>query len=103
MAIVAAGSLALAGAAWSGCGDDNADEAQDQVNEQIDDAQKEIDEAADDAGVDADKLQDEIDEQVDEAQDQVDQAMEDAPRPRRGARHSGPAVRAIATNRLPGP
>jgi ElaB/YqjD/DUF883 family membrane-anchored ribosome-binding protein len=76
--IVAALSIGLAGAAWSGCGDDDADEAQDKINQAVDEAQNEAEGLSDEAQDAIDEAQDQADEAVEEAQDDADDAVQDA-------------------------
>ena len=72
----AVGVLAIAatGAAWSGCGDD----AEDEANEIIDNAQEQVDEAVDAADEQSQELQDEVEQQVDEAQESAQDAVDAA-------------------------
>jgi hypothetical protein len=64
-------SIAAAGAAWSGCGESDeeqaVEDAQEQINEQLDEASQQFEE--------------ETGQSADEAQDALDQAFEDAPKP----------------------
>src|SRR5918995_2884207 len=65
VAALAALSLAVAGAAWSGCGGDDEDAA----NEQVDEIQEQVDEATED-------VEGEAQEGVDKAQEKIDKAQE---------------------------
>jgi hypothetical protein len=65
VAAIAALSIALTGAAWSGCGGGD-----DEADDQIDQVQEQVDEATEDAP-------DEAQEGIDEAQDKIDQAQDD--------------------------
>ncbi len=67
-------SIALAGAAWSGCGDDQADQVTDAASEAIDNAQNQADELSDEAQNAIDDAQ----QQGQEAQDAAEQAIQDA-------------------------
>lgn len=71
--IAVSASIALAGAAWSGCGDDS-DEVQDAINDASDQAQ----EAIDDASQQAEDAADEAQQQADEAQQQAEDAIDNA-------------------------
>jgi DNA anti-recombination protein RmuC len=73
-AIVASFSIALAGAAWSGCGDDEEEEAVEAVNEALDQAE----EQADEIGQQAEEAADEAGQQAEDAADEASQALEDA-------------------------
>jgi uncharacterized FlaG/YvyC family protein len=66
VAAIAALTIGLTGAAWSGCGGDD-DEAQDQVDE----IQEQVEKKTEDAG-------EEAQEQIDKAQEQVEKKTEDA-------------------------
>jgi hypothetical protein len=71
-------SIAFAGAAWTGCGDDEAQKIQDQVSQQLEDA-----------GVDSQEIQDQVNKQLEEAgtsaeelqkqaEDAADKALDDS-------------------------
>jgi len=66
VAAIAALSIAITGAAWSGCGGSD-DEAQ----EKVDEVQKQVDEATEGAS-------EEAQEQIDKAQEKIDKAQEKA-------------------------
>ena len=76
-AMSAFGVLAIAatGAAWSGCGDDDADEAIDNAQEQIDEA---TDEALENANETAEEIQGEVDDAVNDATDSAQEAADAA-------------------------
>jgi nucleotide-binding universal stress UspA family protein len=69
--------IAFAGAAWSGCGDDDeAQKIQDQVNQQLEDAgvdaqeiQDQVEQQLEDAGADAEEIQKQAEEAADKALD----------------------------------
>ena len=95
VAVVASASIALSGAAWAGCGDDE-DDVEDAVNEaientdeqvqdaidagqeQADEIQGEVDEALEENGVDTEDIEGQVDKAQEDAQDAIDQALEDA-------------------------
>jgi hypothetical protein len=64
VAALAALSIALTGAAWSGCGG-----GEDEADEQIDKVQKQVDEATEDAGSEAQEGIDKAQEKINKAQD----------------------------------
>jgi len=66
VAVALAALLALTGAAWSGCGGDDAEE---QAQEQVDDVQEQVEKSTD-------ELSGEAQEQVDKAQKKIDKAQE---------------------------
>jgi gas vesicle protein len=71
VAVAVAAVLALGGAAWSGCGGDDAeDEAQEQINE----VQEQVDESTD-------ELNEEAQEEIDKAQEEIDKAQEEIDSP----------------------
>jgi gas vesicle protein len=68
VAVGVAAVLALTGAAWSGCG---GDDAEDEAQEQVDEVQDQVDESTD-------ELNDEAQKQIDKAQEEIDKAQEEA-------------------------
>jgi multidrug resistance efflux pump len=70
----AAGVLAIAatGAAWSGCGEDEADNAQEQINEAVDQAQEQGQEALEEGQEATEEATQEAKEQLDEAEQQLE-------------------------------
>jgi hypothetical protein len=69
--VVAAIAIGLAGAGWSGCGDDS---GEDQANQAVDEAQQAIDDAQDSA----ENVPDEAQDAIDDAQQQAEDAIDDA-------------------------
>ena len=65
--VITAVAIGLAGVAWSGCGDDS---AEDQANQAVDEAQQ----AIDDAQEGAENVPDEAQDAIDEAQQQAEDA-----------------------------
>lgn len=68
VAVAVAAVLALGGAAWSGCG---GDDAEDEAQQQVDEVQEQVEEQTD-------ELNQEAQEQIDEAQEEIDKAQEEA-------------------------
>jgi arabinogalactan oligomer/maltooligosaccharide transport system substrate-binding protein len=78
-------AIAATGAAWSGCGDDNDDEASSIIeqanstaNEALDQASSTANEAAEDAQDQVDEATDNANQAAEDAQNQADQATDDS-------------------------
>jgi len=76
-ALLAAGVLALGGAA-AGCGEDDVDQAADEIQQTGEDAAKELEQAGEDAGKELEEAGEDAGEKLDEARDDADQALDDA-------------------------
>ena len=68
-------AIAATGAVWSGCGDDDAeqavDDAVDEAQEAGDEAEEKANEAADDIGQEAEEAGDELEQEADEAEQEA--------------------------------
>ena len=71
---VAVLAIAATGAAWSGCGDDDEDEAQ----QAIDEAQEQVDEATEEAQQEVEHATEEAEQQAEEAQQEAEEALDEA-------------------------
>jgi peptidoglycan hydrolase CwlO-like protein len=69
VAVAVAALLALTGAAWSGCG---GNDAEDEAQEQVDEVQEQVEKQSE-------ELNEEAQEQIDKAQKKIDEAQEEAP------------------------
>lgn len=71
-------AIAATGAAWSGCGDDDEEQAVndaiDQAQEAGEEAEEKANEAADDVGQEAEEAADELEQEADEAEQEDDQS-----------------------------
>ncbi len=75
LALIAAGLLAVSGAAAAGCGDDNNKGIDDTIENAADDAGDKIDTAADDAGDKIDTAADDVGDAAGDATNDVDDAV----------------------------
>ncbi len=79
-AIVAAASIAIAGVAWSGCGgEDEADEAQEQLEDALNDvdlSEEDLQELSDDAQEQLENAQDLSEEELEQLQEEAQEAQE---------------------------
>jgi uncharacterized protein HemX len=74
----AALALALGGAGWSGCGDDEGEDAADQIDEAVENANEQAEEFSEQAEQEAEEAAQKAEEEIEQAEEELDQAQEDA-------------------------
>jgi hypothetical protein len=70
LTVIAVLGIAAAGAAWSGCGDDDADEAEQEIEQAIEEGEEEAEQAGEEA-------EQQIEEGAEEAEQQIEEGAEE--------------------------
>jgi uncharacterized protein HemX len=73
----AALALGLGGAAWGGCGDDEENDAADQIDEAVENANEQAEELSEQAEQEAEEAGEQAEEELDQAQEEAQQQLEE--------------------------